>query len=162
MIKIYVSGDAEKVIPEFEKFGFDYFSPRGLIASLSPEGRTDKSKMVFAQGQEMVSSNILLAVGDSTETAYDVGYWMALKDHFKYKSKRSFDEHQRYLVTLSTNGEKLDPMLHGNADAHLTSEIDLMGFCGIVAGNWDAPVGKENHPEWQNNSIRRRKILNQF
>ena len=95
MIKIYVSGDTEKVIPEFEKFGFDYFSPRGLIASLSPEGRTDKSKIVFAQGQEMVSSNILLAVGDSTETAYDVGYWMALKDHFKYKSKKSFDEHQR-------------------------------------------------------------------
>jgi hypothetical protein len=118
--------------------------------------------MVFAQGQEMVSSNILLAVGDSTETAYDVGYWMALKDHFKYKSKKSFDEHQRYLVTLETNGQKFHPMLHGNADAHLTSEIDLMGFCGIVAGNWDAPVGKENHPEWQNNSIRRRKILNQF
>ena len=126
MIKIYVSGDTEKVIPEFEKFGFDYFSPRGLIASLSPEGRTDKSKIVFAQGQEMVSSNILLAVGDSTETAYDVGYRGVIAG-LSIDVNAYYNKYEDFIASKNAAAP-----LYGNVN--LSDMVDLGPVTGGAAG----------------------------
>tara|TARA_R100000544_G_C2215247_1_gene54230 strand:- start:273 stop:785 length:513 start_codon:yes stop_codon:yes gene_type:complete len=170
MIKIYIAGTSDKVIDverELDKYGIDYFSPRkiGMMAHISPEGRTDESKIIYnKKAEEMLTCNVLLAVldGNDTEAVYDAGYWMALKDHFKYKSDVSADEFQRYLVTANFGDVYFSPFLEGLADANLNEASGMMNFCGIVAGNWDAPAGKENNTEWQNNSIRRRKILNQF
>jgi hypothetical protein len=53
-------------------------------------------------------------------------------------------------------------MLKESVDAHLVGEGDLKSFCGIAAGNWDAPVGKENDPNWKDNYERRERILRQF
>ena len=145
MIKIYIAGTSDKVIDverELDKYGIDYFSPRkiGMMAHISPKGRTDESKTIYNnKAEEMLSCNILLAVldGNDTEAVYDVGYWMALKDHFKYKSDASADEFQRYLVTANFGDVYFSSFLEsweGFADASLNEVSGMMNFCGIVAG----------------------------
>jgi hypothetical protein len=53
-------------------------------------------------------------------------------------------------------------MLKESVDAHIVGKYKLQSFCGICAGNWDAPKGKEKSKEWELNNFRRDKILSQF
>ena len=172
MLKIYLAApfenDAqvstiEAVENEFDKYGFDYFSPRksGVVPHLSPEGRTTESKR--AANWRLMQSNVIFTIVDLSfspiEAAFELGYFQALADHFKYKTERQAEDFKRYSVLYSGSG---DTMLTEAVDAHLSCESDLIDFCGIVAGNWDAPKGHENDPEWRDNKSRRDRILRQF
>ena len=137
MFKIYLAGPffnekqidvIERIENEFDKYGFDYFSPRkggGVISHLSPEERTKASKRIY----------------ETNEASVDL---------------------RRYTVTYTDENFGLNIMLKESVDAHIVGDSDLKSFCGICAGNWDAPVGKEKNPEWSDNSSRRKKILGQF
>jgi nucleoside 2-deoxyribosyltransferase len=167
MFKIYLAGPffnekqidvIERIENEFDKYGFDYFSPRkggGVISHLSPEERTKASK---------VDANVLFAVvdGHDTGTVYEMGYFKAMTDHFRYKTNEASVDLRRYTVTYTDENFGLNIMLKESVDAHIVGDSDLKSFCGICAGNWDAPVGKEKNPEWSDNSSRRKKILGQF
>ena len=81
---------------------------------------------------------------------------------FDYFSPRKSGGVKRYSVAYTNENFGLDIMLKESVDAHVVCEPDLRSFCGIMAGNWDAPVGKEGLPEWQDNQARREKIFSQF
>ena len=177
MLKIYLAGPffsekqinlIEKIESEFDKYGFDYFSPRksgGVISHLSPEDRTKESKKIYDSNiREMVNANVLFAIidGRDTGTVYEMGYFKALTDHFRYKFDKSEIDLKRYSITCTDENFGLNIMIKESVDAHVVGEQDLKAFCGICAGNWDAPLGKENDSDWENNYARREKILNQF
>ena len=177
MLKIYLAGPffsekqinlIEKIESEFDKYGFDYFSPRksgGVISHLSLEDRTRESKKIYDSNiREMVNANVLFAIidGRDTGTVYEMGYFKALTDHFRYKFDKSEIDLKRYSITCTDENFGLNIMIKESVDAHIVGQQELKTFCGICAGNWDAPLGKENDPNWQNNYARREKILNQF
>jgi|TARA_R110002020_G_scaffold48763_5_gene138989 nucleoside 2-deoxyribosyltransferase len=177
MLKIYLAGPffndkqinlIETIEFEFDKYGFDYFSPRkggGVISHLSPEDRTKESKRIYESNvKEMINANVLFAVTDGrdTGTVYEMGYFKALTDHFKYKSDKSERDLKRYSITCTNENFGLNIMLKESVDAHIVGERELKNFCGICAGNWDPPVGKENEEGWGDNYGRRGKILSQF
>jgi nucleoside 2-deoxyribosyltransferase len=177
MLKIYLAGPffsekqinlIERIESEFDKYGFDYFSPRksgGVISHLSLEDRTRESKKIYDSNiREMVNANVLFAIidGRDTGTVYEMGYFKALTDHFRYKSDKSEKDLKRYSITCTDENFGLNIMIKESVDAHVVGEQDLKAFCGICAGNWDAPLGKENDSDWENNYARREKILNQF
>ena len=177
MLKIYLAGPffnekqidlIERIENEFDKYGFDYFSPRksgGVISHLSLEERTKESKRIYDSNiREMVNANVLFAIidGRDTGTVYEMGYFKALTDHFRYKSDRFEKDLRRYSITCTDENFGLNIMIKESVDAHIVGKNDLKSFCGVVAGNWDAPIGKENEPNWSDNYGRREKILNQF
>ena len=177
MLKTYLAGPffndkqvnfIQKIEDEFDKYGFDYFSPRksgGVISHLSPEDRTKESKRIYDSNvSEMLDANVLFAIidGRDTGTVYEMGYFKALSDHLRYKSEKAEKDLKRYSITCTNENFGLNIMLKESVDAHLVGDNDLKGFCGIVAGNWDAPSGKENDPKWKDNYGRREKILSQF
>jgi nucleoside 2-deoxyribosyltransferase len=177
MLKIYLAGPffsekqinlIERIESQFDKYGFDYFSPRksgGVISHLSPEDRTKESKKIYDSNiREMVNANVLFAIidGRDTGTVYEMGYFKALTDHFRYKFDKSEIDLKRYSITCTDENFGLNIMIKESVDAHIVGPQELKTFCGICAGNWDAPLGKENDPNWQNNYARREKILNQF
>ena len=177
MLKIYLAGPffndkqiatIEAIENEFDKYGFDYFSPRksgGVISHLSPEDRTKESKKIYDSNvSEMINANVIFAIvdGRDTGTVYEMGYFRALTDHFKYKTEQSSKDLKRYSITYTNENFGLNIMLKESVDAHVVGESDLRSFCGIAAANWDAPIGKENLPEWQDNEARREKIFGQF
>ena len=177
MLKIYLAGPffsekqinlIERIESQFDKYGFDYFSPRksgGVISHLSPEDRTKESKKIYDSNiREMVNANVLFAIidGRDTGTVYEMGYFKALTDHFRYKFDKSEIDLKRYSITCTDENFGLNIMIKESVDAHIVGQQELKTFCGICAGNWDAPLGKENDPNWQNNYARREKILNQF
>ena len=61
----------------------------------------------------MINANILFAVvdGRDTGTVYEMGYFKALADHFKYKNKSSEAEHKRYSITYTNENFGLNVML---------------------------------------------------
>lgn len=177
MLNIYLAGPffnekqidlIERIETEFDKYRFDYFSPRksgGIISHLSPEERTKESKRIYDSNiREMVNANVLFAIidGRDTGTVYEMGYFKALTDHFRYKSDRSEKDFRRYSITCTDENFGLNIMIKESVDAHIIGQSGLKSFCGIIAGNWDAPVGKENDPKWKDNYGRREKILGQF
>mgnify|MGYP003114569066 FL=1 len=177
MLRIYLAGPffndkqiatIEAIENEFDKYGFDYFSPRksgGVISHLSLEDRTKESKKIYDSNvSEMIKANVIFAIVDGRDagTVYEMGYFRALTDHFKYKTEQGAKDLKRYSVTYTNENFGLNIMLKESVDAHVVCEPDLRSFCGIMAGNWDAPVGKEGLPEWQDNQARREKIFSQF
>ena len=178
MFKIYLAGPffndqqietIELIENEFDKYGFDYFSPRkssgGVISHLSLEDRTKASKKIYDKNvEEMMNANILFAIidGRDTGTVYEMGYFKALTDHFKYKTKEASVDLQRYSITFTNENFGLNIMLKESVDAHIVGKYKLQSFCGICAANWDAPKGKEKSKEWELNNFRRDKILSQF
>ena len=75
-MKIYLAGPffnpkqietISRIEKEFDKYGFDYFSPRksgGVISHLSPENRTKESKRIYDSNvSAMIDANILFANG---------------------------------------------------------------------------------------------------
>ena len=79
MFKIYLAGPffnekqvdvIERIENEFDKYGFDYFSPRkggGVISHLSPEERTKESKRIYESIiSGMVNANVLFAAVDGS------------------------------------------------------------------------------------------------
>ena len=177
MLKIYLAGPffnekqidlIERIESEFDKYNFDYFSPRksgGVISHLSPEERTKESKKIYDSNiREMINANVLFAIidGRDTGTVHEMGYFKALTDHFRYKSDRSEKDLRRYSITCTDENFGLNIMIKESVDAHIVGQKDLKAFCGIIAGNWDAPAGKERDPKWSDNYGRREKILSQF
>jgi nucleoside deoxyribosyltransferase len=162
-----------RIEDEFDKHGFSYFSPRksgGVIAHLSPEDRIKESKRIYDKNvEEMINANILFAVvdGRDTGTVYEMGYFKALADHFKYKNEKSAAEHKRYSITYTNENFGLNVMLKESVDAHVVGVGDLAGFAGLVAAYWDKPQAVvsgllRSGIDWEDHIGRRQKILEQF
>jgi len=155
---------------EFDKYGFDYFSPRksgGVISHLSPEDRTKESKRIYDSNvSAMIDANVLFAIvdGRDTGTVYEMGYFKALTDHFKYKSDMSASEHKRYSITYTNQNFGLNIMLKESVDAHIVGLEDLQSFCGISASVWNKPQGRQMHTDidWEDHIGRRQKVLDNF
>tara|TARA_X000001388_G_C2217875_1_gene117992 strand:- start:414 stop:977 length:564 start_codon:yes stop_codon:yes gene_type:complete len=179
MMKIYLAGPFfnEKQIEtistiesEFDKYGFDYFSPRksgGVISHLSPEDRLKESKRIYDSNiSAMIDANVLFAIvdGRDTGTVYEMGYFRALTDHFKYKSELSAVEQKRYSITYTNENFGLNIMLKESVDAHIVGLEDLQSFCGISASVWDRPQGRSMHTDidWEDHIGRRQKVLDNF
>tara|TARA_R110001599_G_scaffold286600_3_gene489147 strand:+ start:115 stop:678 length:564 start_codon:yes stop_codon:yes gene_type:complete len=179
MMKIYLAGPffnkqqletIESIEAELDKYGFDYFSPRkggGVLSHLSPEDRTKESKRIYDSNvSEMINANVLLAVVDDhdTGTVYEMGYFRALTDHFKYKSEMSASAAQRYSITFTNQNFGLNIMLKESVDAHLVGISDLQKFAGLAARSWDKP--ESGAPltgiDWDDHRGRRDLILDQF
>ena len=177
MFKIYLAGPffnekqvdvIERIENEFDKYGFDYFSPwkgGGAISHLSPEERTKESKRIYESNiSGMVNANVLFAVvdGHDTGTVYEMGYFRAMTDHFRYKTDEASVDLKRYTITYTDENFGLNIMLKESVDAHIVGDTELKSFCGICAATWDAPSGKEKDAEWLDNASRRKKVLGQF
>jgi nucleoside 2-deoxyribosyltransferase len=178
-MKIYLAGPffndkqietISRIEQEFDKYGFDYFSPRksgGVISHLSPEDRTKESKKIYDSNvSAMIDANILFAIvdGRDTGTVYEMGYFRALTDHFKYKSERSAWENKRYSITYTNENFGLNIMLKESVDAHVIGVNDLEKFCGISASQWNVPEPRGlSGTDWDTDrDVRRGKILSQF
>ena len=87
-MKIYLAGPffnpkqietIEAIENEFDKYGFDYFSPRksgGVISHLSLEDRSKESKRIYDSNvSAMIDANVLFAIvdGRDTGTVYEMG-----------------------------------------------------------------------------------------
>ena len=179
MMKIYLAGPffndkqletIESIEAELDKYGFDYFSPRkggGVLSHLSPEDRTKESKRIYDSNvSEMINANVLLAVVDDrdTGTVYEMGYFRALTDHFKYKNYAAASDAQRYSITFTNENFGLNIMLKESVDAHLVGISDLQKFAGLAARSWDKPKGgvKLEGFNWDDHQGRRSLILDQF
>ena len=155
-MKIYLSGPffnekqlktIQLIEKEFDKHGFDYFSPRkggGSIAHLPPEEKRKESKRIYDSNvEEMVKANILFAVvdGRDTGTVYEMGY---------FKCLTVATPKPRYSITYTNENFGLNIMLKESVDAHVVGQEELEKFSGLISGNWDDPVPA------------REKILSQF
>ena len=155
-MKIYLAGPffnekqlktIQLIEKEFDKHGFDYFSPRkggGSIAHLPPEEKRKESKRIYDSNvEEMVKANILFAVvdGRDTGTVYEMGY---------FKCLTVATPKPRYSITYTNENFGLNIMLKESVDAHFFFQEELEKFSGLISGNWDDPVPA------------REKILSQF
>ena len=155
-MKIYLAGPffnekqlktIQLIEKEFDKHGFDYFSPRkggGSIAHLQPEEKRKESKRIYDSNvEEMVKANILFAVvdGRDTGTVYEMGY---------FKCLTVATPKPRYSITYTNENFGLNIMLKESVDAHVVGQEELEKFSGLISGNWDDPVPA------------REKILSQF
>tara|TARA_R110002049_G_scaffold80104_3_gene203849 strand:- start:825 stop:1394 length:570 start_codon:yes stop_codon:yes gene_type:complete len=179
-MKIYLAGPffnpkqietIEAIEKEFDKYGFDYFSPRksgGVISHLSPEDRTKASKSIYDSNiSAMIDANVLFAIvdGRDTGTVYEMGYFRALTDHFKFKSENSAAEHKRYSITYTNENFGLNIMLKESVDAHIVGIKDLEKFAGLSSRAWDKPQwgrSMTHNINWEDHIGRRQKILEQF
>jgi nucleoside 2-deoxyribosyltransferase len=178
-MKIYLAGPffndkqvetISRIEDEFDKYGFDYFSPRksgGVISHLSLEDRLKESKRIYDSNiSEMINANVLFAIvdGRDTGTVYEMGYFRALTDHFKYKSEKSASEQKRYSITYTNENFGLNIMLKESVDAHIVGVDDLEKFAGLSASFWDKPDGRMMHSgiDWEDHIGRRQKVLEQF
>ena len=178
-MKIYLAGPffnpkqietIEAIENEFDKYGFDYFSPRksgGVISHLSLEDRSKESKRIYDSNvSAMIDANVLFAIvdGRDTGTVYEMGYFRALTDHFKYKSKMSADDQKRYSITYTNENFGLNIMLKESVDAHIVGTKDLKAFSGLCARSWDKPQQRQmlSGVDWEDHIGRRAKILENF
>ena len=155
-MKIYLAGPffnekqlktIQLIEKEFDKHGFDYFSPRkggGSIAHLPPEEKRKESKRIYDSNvEEMVKANILFAVvdGRDTGTVYEMGY---------FKCLTVATPKPRYSITYTNENFGLNIMLKESVDAHVVGQEELEKFSAFISSNWDDPVPA------------REKILSQF
>ena len=155
-MKIYLAGPffnekqlktIQLIEKEFDKHGFDYFSPRkggGSIAHLPPEEKRKESKRIYDSNvEEIVKANILFAVVDDrdTGTVYEMGY---------FKCLTVATPKPRYSITYTNENFGLNIMLKESVDAHVVGQEELEKFSGLISGNWDDPAPA------------REKILSQF
>ena len=155
-MKIYLAGPffnekqlktIQLIEKEFDKHGFDYFSPRkggGSIAHLPPEEKRKESKRIYESNvEEMVKANILFAVVDGRDkgTVYEMGY---------FKCLTVATPKPRYSITYTNENFGLNIMLKESVDAHVVGQEELEKFSGLISGNWDDPAPA------------REKILSQF
>tara|TARA_R110001583_G_scaffold92879_1_gene235600 strand:+ start:328 stop:897 length:570 start_codon:yes stop_codon:yes gene_type:complete len=179
-MKIYLAGPFfnEKQIEtisaieaEFDRYGLEYFSPRksgGVISHLSLEDRTKESKRIYDSNvSAMIDANVLFAIvdGRDTGTVYEMGYFKALADHFKYKSDLSADEHKRYSITYTNENFGLNIMLKESVDAHVVGTKELRKFAALVSRSWDMPeTGRAGLSgiDWKDHVGRRSLILKEF
>jgi nucleoside 2-deoxyribosyltransferase len=157
MLKIYLAGPffndkqiatIEAIENEFDKYGFDYFSPRksgGVISDLSLEDRAKESKRIYDSNvSQMIRANLIFAIvdGRDTGTVYEMGYFRALTDNPK-----SWTAERRRSVTYTNENFGLNIMLKESVDAHVVGELDLKKFCAALEESWEEsatqPGGRE-------------------
>ena len=155
-MKIYLAGPffnekqlktIQLIEKEFDKHGFDYFSPRkggGSIAHLPPEEKRKESKRIYdSNGEEMVKANILFAVvdGRDTGTVYEMGY---------FKCLTVATPKPRYSITYTNENFGLNIMLKESVDAHVVGQEELEKFSALISGDWGAPAREKILAQFQN------------